>query len=169
MKKAIAVIAVLVPVLAVTSGAFAAKKYAITSSSQIKNGVIKLSDLSPGAHKDLRGEKGAKGDAGAAGPQGPKGEIGQAGAPGKDGKDGAPGFSATAFGPYASDSPDSGVCGNDWATDKLDRSYVVYPQADGSFLVAETFTKGTFTTIVGNSPGDSDCSSSEDDVAGGIT
>src|SRR5262245_40121108 len=88
VKKVIAVIAVLVPVLAVTSGAFAAKKYVISSSSQIKNGVIKVSDLSPGAHKALRGEQGAKGDAGAAGPQGTKGDVGPAGADGKDGQDG---------------------------------------------------------------------------------
>lgn len=168
MKKGITLIAVLVGVLAVTSGAFAAKRYLITSSSQIKAGAVSLSDLSPAARKALRG---VNGNGGAAGPQGPQGNRGQAGAPGKDGKDGksgVPGFSPTAFGPYASDSPDSGICGNNWANDKMDRSYVVYPQADGSFLVAETFTNGTFTTVAGNSPGASACDSTADHVDAGI-
>jgi hypothetical protein len=214
VKKAITVIAALVAVLAVTSGAFAAKQYMITSSKQIKKGAISLSNLSRHAHKALEGRQGPKGDSGAAGAQGPKGStgapgatgaaghdgapgatgaaghdgapgatgaaghdgapgaMGPAGAPGKDGKDGkdgAPGFSPTAFGPYASDSPDSSFCGNTWANDKMDRSYVVYPQEDGSFLVAETFTNGTFATVAGNSPQDSACGSTADDVAGGIT
>ena len=51
----------------------------------------------------------------------------------------------------------------------MDRSYVVYPQLDGSFLVAETFTNGTFTTLAGDSPGDSSCGSTDGDVAAGIT
>jgi hypothetical protein len=171
LKKGITLVAVLVGVLAVTSGAFAARQYMITSSSQIKDGSVKLHDLSPAARKALRGSNGAKGDNGPAGPQGPKGDTGVAGAPGKDGKDGKngePGFSPMAFGPYASDSPDSGICGNDWANDKMDRSYVVYPQADGSFVVAETFTNGTFTTLAGHSPGDSACDPAND-VAAGIT
>jgi hypothetical protein len=163
LKKGISLIAALVAVLAVTSGAFAADHYLITSSKQIKAGAVSLSDLSPSARKALKGHKGSTG---AAGPQGQAGSPGKDGAPGKDGK---PGFSPTAFGPYASDSPDSGICGNNWATDKMDRSYVVYPQDDGSFLVAETFTNGTFTTIAGNSPQDSDCGSTDDDVAGGLT
>jgi hypothetical protein len=181
LKKGITLVAVLVGVLAVTSGAFAAKQYMITSSSQIKDGSVKIRDLSPGARKALHGVKGIQGNGGPAGPQGPKGNMGsqgpkgdagQAGAPGKDGKngkDGAPGFSPMAFGPYASDSPDSSICGNDWATDKMDRSYVVYPQADGSFLVAETFTNGTFTTVAGDSPADSSCGSTDDDVAGNLS
>ena len=187
MKKGISLVAVLVGVLAITSGAFAANHYLITSSKQIKAGAVSLSDLSPAARKALKGQMGStgaagaqglpgsqgpSGDRGAMGPQGANGDNGAAGAPGNDGapgKDGKPGFSPTAFGPYASDSPDSSICGNDWATDKMDRSYVVYPQVDGSFLVAETFTNGTFTTIAGNSPQDSHCGSSEDDVADGVT
>ena len=163
MKKGITLIAALVAVLAVTSGAFAANHYLITSSKQIKAGAVSLSDLSPSARKALKGHNGTTG---AAGPQGQAGIPGKDGAPGKDGK---PGFSPTTFGPYSSDSPDSSICGNDWATDKMDRSYVVYPQVDGSFLVAETFTNGTFTTIAGNSPEDSHCDSAADDVAGGLT
>ena len=92
MKKGITLIAVLVGVLAVTSGAFAAKRYLITSSSQIKAGAVSLSDLSPAARKALRSVNGnsvAAGPQGTAGPQGPQGNAGPAGAPGKDGKDGS--------------------------------------------------------------------------------
>ena len=182
MKKGISLIAVLVGVLAVTSGAFAAQHYVITSSSQIKDGAVSLFDLTPAARKQLRlgkkgttgpvGPQGPQGPAGANGAQGPQGPMGGTGAPGNDGEpgeDGKPGFSPTAFGPYASDSPDSGICGNDWAYDEMDRSYVVYPQLDGSFLVAQTFTNGTFETVAGDSPQDSACGSEVDNVAVGVT
>jgi hypothetical protein len=171
VKKGIAAVAALFGVLAITSGAFAAQHYLITSSSQIKDGTVRLADLAPGARKALHGKQGktgANGPQGPVGKQGSEGDIGPAGAPGRNGKDGAPGFSPTAFGPYASDSPDSSICGNDWANDEMDRSYVVYPQLDGSFLVAETFTKGTFTTVAGDSPNDQSCGSTDDNVAGEI-
>jgi hypothetical protein len=97
LKKGITLIAVLVVVLAVTSGGFAAANhYLITSSSQIRNGAVSAADLSPAAHKALQGKKG---DTGATGPQGPAGAqgtpglpgtpgaTGPQGAPGKDGKD----------------------------------------------------------------------------------
>jgi hypothetical protein len=67
LKKAITLIAALVAVLAVTSGAFAANHYLITSSSQIKNGAISLSDLSSSARKALKGQQGPKGDKGDSG------------------------------------------------------------------------------------------------------
>jgi hypothetical protein len=79
MKKGITLIGVLVGVLAITSGAFAAKQYLITSSSQIKAGAVSLSDLSPAARKALHGDKGAQGNAGPVGPQGPKGDKGDEG------------------------------------------------------------------------------------------
>ena len=205
LKKGITLIAALVAVLAVTSGAFAAANhYLITSSSQIKDGAVSAADLSPAARNALQGQAG---NAGAAGPQGLRRAgsegrhrrnwpAGVEGRPRRDrparvegrhrrcrfawqrrrprqrrypGQGRQPGFSPTAFGLYASDSPDSSICGNDWAIDTMDRSYVVYPQVDGSFLVAETFTNGTFTTVAGNSPEDSACGSTADDVAAGIT
>jgi Collagen triple helix repeat (20 copies) len=95
LKKAITLIAALVAVLAVTSGAFAANHYLITSSSQIKNGAISFSDLSSSARKALKGQQGPKGaqgpkgDAGATGAQGPKGDKGDSGLTGA--------FYATAF------------------------------------------------------------------------
>lgn len=88
MKKGITLVAVLVGVLAVTSGAFAAKQYLVTSSSQIKDGAVKLHDLSPGARKALHGANGAKGDTGPAGAQGPKGTAGPQGQQGPKGAKG---------------------------------------------------------------------------------
>ena len=80
----------LVVVLAVTSGAFAAAKhYLITSSSQIKDGAVSRSDLSPAARKALQGQKGDTGAGqaqpaqpartGATGAQGPQGLAGVSG------------------------------------------------------------------------------------------
>ena len=67
MKKGITVIAALIAVLAVTSGAFAADHYLINSSSQIKSGAIALSDLSSNARTALKGQKGDTGATGATG------------------------------------------------------------------------------------------------------
>ena len=88
MKKGIVVIAAVFGVLAITSGAFAAQHYLITSSSQIKDGTVRLADLAPGARKALHGNLGAKGDLGPAGPQGPKGNAGPQGPKGSDGVSG---------------------------------------------------------------------------------
>jgi hypothetical protein len=89
MKKAVTVIAALAAVLAVTSGAFAAKQYMITSSKQIKKGAISLSNLSDGARMALHGKAGATGPAGPSGqvgPQGPKGDKGDKGDTGATGE-----------------------------------------------------------------------------------
>jgi hypothetical protein len=79
LKKGIAAIAAVFGMLAITSGAFAAHHYIISSSSQIKNGAVSLSDLSKGARNALHGSKGVQGIGGPAGPQGPKGDNGAAG------------------------------------------------------------------------------------------
>src|SRR4051812_49665925 len=62
--------------------------------------------------------------------------------------------SATAhFGPYASNSPDEGTCGNTWAEDTFDRLYTVKTKPiNGSYSVVEKFKNGTFTTLAGPSP-----------------
>jgi hypothetical protein len=105
LKKGITLIAGLIAVLAITSGAIAANHYLITSSSQIKDGVIALSDLSPAARRALEGQQGTtvasvqglpgaqgpKGDTGANGPQGPKGDAGANGSQGPKGDTGANG------------------------------------------------------------------------------
>jgi hypothetical protein len=88
LKKAVTLIAALVAVLAVTSGAFAAKQYLIVSSKQIRHGAISLSDLSHHARKMLHGAQGVAGPAGLngtnglPGPPGAKGDKGDPGAPG---------------------------------------------------------------------------------------
>lgn len=65
-------------VFAMSGGAFAAKRYLITSTKQISSKVL----------KQLRGTAGKEGPAGPAGPQGPAGAAGKEGAPGKDGVNG---------------------------------------------------------------------------------
>src|SRR5713226_1795980 len=42
------------------------------------------------------------------------------------------------YGPYASNSPDSGTCGNNWATDSFDRSFSIFSKS-GSIVVVEQF------------------------------
>jgi hypothetical protein len=78
------VVATLALVFAMSGGAYAASKFLITSTKQIKPSVL----------AQLKGKAGAAGVPGAAGPQGPAGPQGAAGANGKDGaagKDGAQG------------------------------------------------------------------------------
>lgn len=59
------------------------------------------------------------------------------------------------YGPISSTSPDSGTCGNDWATDTFDRFYKVNTTTnpDGTYTVTEEFKNGTFVTNAGASPG----------------
>src|ERR1700684_522797 len=84
------VIASLALVFAMTGGAYAAKKYLITSTKQISPSVLK-------SLQGKAGPAGANGPAGPAGPQGPaggtggKGENGKEGAAGKNGENGKPG------------------------------------------------------------------------------
>jgi hypothetical protein len=57
------------------------------------------------------------------------------------------------YGPYASGSPDSGTCGNDWAEDTFDREFVVRTASDGTTTVVEQFKNGSFVTNGPFSPG----------------
>ena len=59
------------------------------------------------------------------------------------------------YGPFASTSPDSGTCGNEWATDTFDRHFRANtsPNPDGTYNLVEEFKKGTFVTNAGPSPG----------------
>jgi Collagen triple helix repeat (20 copies) len=97
------VVAVLALVFAMSGGAYAAKKYLITSTKQIKPSVLKQL-------KGLNGKDGAAGVAGPSGPQGaagsqgpqgvqgtagPKGEPGPRGEKGETGEKGTTGFTQT--------------------------------------------------------------------------
>jgi hypothetical protein len=57
------------------------------------------------------------------------------------------------YGPYASGSPDSSTCGNNWAEDTFDRHFTVHNNHDGTFTVVEQFKDGSFVTTAGPSPG----------------
>ncbi len=50
------------------------------------------------------------------------------------------------YGPYTTmNDPDSGSCGNDWATDAFTRFFSIFSQS-GSIVVVEQFKDGTFVT-----------------------
>jgi hypothetical protein len=94
--NATTVLAVLALVFAMTGGAYAAKKYLITSTKQISPSVLKQLQGKAGAAgaPGAAGVQGAQGPAGPAGPAGsggPKGETGPAGAKGEKGATGAAG------------------------------------------------------------------------------
>ncbi len=58
------------------------------------------------------------------------------------------------YGPFASSSPDSGTCGNNWANDTFNRSFTVDTSNPNN--VTENFTNGSFVTVAGASPGGCD-------------
>lgn len=94
MKRTIVALGAVALGLALAGGAWAGKHYIITSSSQVKNGVLTgkdvknhslgIADLSGSAVSKFsrRGPAGPKGDTGPQGPQGPKGDTGPQGPPG---------------------------------------------------------------------------------------
>jgi hypothetical protein len=59
-------------------------------------------------------------------------------------------------GPIPSSSPDSGTCGNDWATDSFNRYFQIKQNKDGTYTVYESFKDGMFVTNAGFSPGNCD-------------
>ncbi len=84
------VAATLALVFAMSSGAYAAGRYVITSAKQVKPSVLAQLKGRTGAD-GAPGATGAVGPAGAVGPQGAKGETGPGGAEGKEGKAGGEG------------------------------------------------------------------------------
>jgi hypothetical protein len=102
-------IAGLALVFAMSGGAYAAKKYLITSTKQISPSVLKSLQGKAGA-AGAPGAAGAQGAAGPAGPVGPAGKDGANGTNGANGKDGAAGKDgatgkAGATGPTGKEGP----------------------------------------------------------------
>jgi Collagen triple helix repeat (20 copies) len=77
-------------VFAMTGGAYAAKRYLITSTKQISPSVLKALAGKPGP-AGAAGVMGLQGSTGPAGPQGPAGAKGETGPEGKTGSQGATG------------------------------------------------------------------------------
>jgi len=156
LKKGIAAIAAVFGMLAITSGAFAAHHYIISSSSQIKNGAVSLSDLSKGARNALHGSKGVQGIGGPAGPQSPKGNAGPQGPKGADGLSGyevrtwryskddansdmGPGYVGVGGGAIATVACSTGkvaLGGGYWFTSPHDNGFNAPAISDGSGVVA---------------------------------
>ncbi len=110
MKRTIIALGAIALALALAGGAWAGKKYVITSSHQVKPGVLTganiknhsltLGDLSTGTTLRLRGDRGPKGNTGPkgdTGAQGPKGDTGATGATGPAGPMGASGFAGAFY------------------------------------------------------------------------
>lgn len=87
VRKTILICAV-VGAFAITGGAFAARRYLITTPNQIKPGTIAVSNLSPRVRAMLSRVGGPPGPAGPQGPEGPAGPAGPQGAPGNQGMQG---------------------------------------------------------------------------------
>lgn len=165
-------------------GAYAASSYIINSTHQVNPHVLdalqgkqgkpgpagqKGSDGAAGA-QGAQGAQGSQGGQGPAGPQGLAGAAGVAGATGPMGPAGPQGSSGVndplVYSFTASTGPDSGDCGQSWATDTYSRTFIVTAQSDGSYSVLETF-KGSFVTNPDvPDPGDGSCTTSQ---GGGVT
>jgi hypothetical protein len=102
------VISVLALVLAMAGGAYAAKKYVITSTSQIKPSVLKSLQGAAGS-AGAPGVKGDNGSQGATGGQGSKGDLGAEGKEGKQGKEGKAGSPWTVGGVLPSEATETGA------------------------------------------------------------
>jgi|SRR5215218_3454821 len=98
------IISVVALVFAMAGGAYAAKKYVITSTSQIKPSVLK-------ALKGQAGPAGAPGAPGAAGAKGDRGEVGANGTNGTNGTNGVDGSPWTAGGTLPGNATETGVWG----------------------------------------------------------
>lgn len=79
---------------------------------------------------------------------------------------------AVHFGPIDSGSPDSGTCGNNWASDTYERLFdaSTSPNSDATYTATESFISGRFVTIAGPSPDACDPSGTAGStIAGGVT
>jgi hypothetical protein len=114
-----------------------------------------VSPPGPRGPKGPKGPKGGKGKTGATGPQGAVGPTGPQGAVGPTGPQGPSGLNSPLVFQFSGTSgPDSGTCGNFWATDTYDATFLVEPQVlpegGGSYTIVKII-KGTFVTKAGTS------------------
>jgi hypothetical protein len=153
MKRTILALGTIALALTIAGGAWAGKRYVITSSRQVKPGALTLKNLSKGTVKRLHGAKGKNGARGPRGPKGDQGPPGQKGDPGGKGDSGV--NSPLVFAFTGATGPDTGICSDNngapnkgWATDTYDSTYVVAMQPDGSSVITKV-VKGTFVTTAG--------------------
>jgi hypothetical protein len=97
MKRTIIALGAIAFALALAGGAWAGKKYVITSSAQVKPHSLSYNNLSAGAQARLRGARGPQGDTGDMGPAGPQGDKGDTGPQGLPGPAGASGFAGSFY------------------------------------------------------------------------
>ena len=93
MRRPSASLVVAILAIVIATAGTASATTALITSNQIKNGTIRLVDISKNARKALQGRTGETGKAGAAGPQGPQGVPGPQGLQGLQGAMGGPGVS----------------------------------------------------------------------------
>jgi hypothetical protein len=67
---------------------------------------------------------------------------------------------ADQFGPYPSETTDSGTCGIDWADDLVTREFKIQLVGLNTYRVTEKFKNGTFSTF-GGTPSPGACDSSD--------
>ncbi len=91
MRRPSASLVVAVLAIVVATAGTASATTALITSHQIKNGTIRLVDISKKARNALHGQTGKTGNTGAAGPQGPQGPQGVPGAQGPQGMQGTQG------------------------------------------------------------------------------
>lgn len=97
MKRTIIALGAIAIALALAGGAWAGKRYIITSSAQVKPHSLSYNNLSAAAQARLRGARGPKGDTGDTGPAGPQGLKGETGPQGLPGPAGASGFAGAFY------------------------------------------------------------------------
>lgn len=147
MKRTILALGVIALALALAGGAWAGKRYLITSSSQVKDGALTGADIKDHSLtlKDMAsGAKGAfeppvsQGRRGPAGPRGPKGNAGATGAEGPQGATGSQGPQGQQgpAGPKGPRGPQGSVAnyevdgGSSWA---LANMPLALPNANGGY------------------------------------
>lgn len=120
------------------------------TNHKLANGAVGLAKLNTQVRSALTAAGTGRGIVtGPTGATGSAGVTGAAGSNGTNGPQGPSGVNSPLVYTFSSASgPDSGDCGNNWATDSYDATFVITPQVDGSYLV-DKYVKGTFVTLVG--------------------